>query len=319
MNDPPTGSGVDPPVDPDTRPPQAQLRGARRRFSVVWVVPLVAALVSGHLLFEQLHDLGPMITLRFQDGSGLKAGQTDIQYRGVPVGQVKSVELSDDGRQVEVRARLRRSASALAREGSVFWVVRLQGGIENMATLGTVISGPYIEARPGSGAPRKEFVGQDRPPAATGDASLGIVLRARQLGSLRPNSPVYYRGIEVGAVREARLGADADEVEILVAIEPRYAKLVRRGSRFWNVSGLKVDFGLFKGLRVDMQSLRSLASGGVAFATPGGAGSVRNGAVFRLHERANPAWLAWTPRITLDPEASGREKPNAPPPSPGRR
>jgi paraquat-inducible protein B len=308
MNDPHPGPGAESPVDTakpyDTPPPLAQARGGRRRFPVVWVAPLAAALVSGYLLFEQFHDLGPMITLRFQDGSGLKAGQTDIQYRGVPVGQVKTVELSKDGRQVEARARLRRSAASLAREGSLFWVVRLKGGIENMASLGTVISGPYIEVRPGTGQAREDFVGQDRPPVATGEAGLGIVLRASRLGSLRPNSPVYYRGIEVGAVQESRLSTDAGEVEILVAIEPRYAKLVRQGSRFWSVSGVKVDFGLFKGLSIDMQSLRSLATGGVAFATPGGRGPARNGAAFRLYERANPAWLAWTPRIMVDPDAS---------------
>ncbi len=303
-NAPRTGSALDSATSPDSLPPEAVVRGGRPRFPVVWVAPLVAALVSAYLLFEQLHDLGPMITLRFQDGSGLKAGQTDIQYRGVPVGQVKTVELSEDGRRVEVRARLRRSAAALAREGSLFWVVRLKGDIENLANLGTVISGAYIEVRPGSGPARNEFDGQDKPPVVAGEAGLGIVLRASRAGSLRTNSPVYYRGVEVGKVQANQLSADSSEVEILVAIEPRYAQLVRQGSRFWNVSGVKVDFGLFKGLSIDMQSLHTLAMGGVSFATPDGSGPARNGTVFHLHEQANPAWLAWKPRIKLNPDAS---------------
>jgi paraquat-inducible protein B len=61
---------------------------------------------------------------------------------------------------------------------------------------------------------------------------LRIVLRSRRLGYLRPNSPVYYRGIEVGAVQDSQLSADATMTDINVFIRPRYANLVREGSRF---------------------------------------------------------------------------------------
>jgi len=69
-------------------------------------------------------------TVRFQDGSGLVAGRTDIRYRGVAVGEVRTVEVSEDRRFIEVTARLRRSAASFARSDSLFWIVRLQGGID---------------------------------------------------------------------------------------------------------------------------------------------------------------------------------------------
>jgi paraquat-inducible protein B len=53
-----------------------------------------------------------------------------------------------------------------------------------------------------------------------------------------------------------------------VFIKQRYAKLVRRGSKFWNVSGVDVNVGLFRGVDFNMESLRSLVFGGVSFATP---------------------------------------------------
>lgn len=74
------------------------------------------------------------------------------------------------------------------------------------------------------------------------------------------------------------------------------------GSRFWSVSGLDVRVGLFKGLDISLESLRSLAVGGVAFATPEAAGPpAKAGTIFVLHERPEKEWLTWTPKIALPP------------------
>src|SRR5688500_16401656 len=104
----------------------------RRYFSVVWVVPLVAALVAGYLVYRHLQRAGPRITIRFTDGSGLKPGQSVIKYRGVTVGEVQTISLSTNLGTVEVGARLDRSAAALAREGSVFWIVRPEVSIASI-------------------------------------------------------------------------------------------------------------------------------------------------------------------------------------------
>src|SRR5437764_3342822 len=90
--------------------PQAKLKRQRWHFQVVWVVPLVAALVAGYLVYNRLHEFGRRITLRFRDGNGLKTGETPIKYRGVSVGEVKAIDLSRDRQYVEVVARLKRSA-----------------------------------------------------------------------------------------------------------------------------------------------------------------------------------------------------------------
>ncbi len=288
-------------------PPQARLKQRRRRFPIIWLVPLVAALTAGYLLFQRVRDIGPEITITFKDASGVKAGQTDLEYRGVQIGEVRSVDLSRDRRSVRVTARLRRSAAAIARDGTAFWIVRIQGGIANLANLGTVISGPYIAAQPGEGKARKDFVGLDSAPYGIPHKDLEITLRAARLGSLRPGSPVYYRGIEVGAVQDAELTNDAAAVDIRVFVKQRYAKLVREGSRFWDASGVDVKFGLLRGLNVHMQSLRALATGGVAFATPDDpkARPAKDGTVFRLNEQPAKDWLAWRPGFAIAADDHG--------------
>ncbi len=293
---------------PAFSPAQAVVK-RRRYFSVVWIVPIVAAAVAGFLVFQRVNQMGPRITIRFHDGSGLKPGQSVIKYRGVNVGEVQAISLSADLRSVLVEARLARSAEALAREGSVFWIVRPEVSLQNVTGLGTIISGSYIEVQPGNGMAKKSFEGSGRPLLQRGEKGLRIVLFAPTRQSLRPRSPVYYRGIEVGEVQDQRLSADARTVEFEVFIQQRYAPLVKRDSKFWNVSGVDVDIGLFKGAQVNIESLKTLVSGGLAFATPeeAGADAVEDRAVFRLYEEPKKEWLEWAPAISI-PENGSTER-----------
>ncbi len=265
---------------------------------------MLAAVVAIYLVYNRVQEYGPTITIKFKDGSGLKSGQTPLIYRGVPIGQVTAVELSEDEEYVLVAVRLRRPAASIAREGSAFWVVRPEVEIGNITGLGTVITGPEIEVVPGSGKAKSEFVGLEKAPVALGIKGRSIVLVSSRRNSLKPKSPVYYRGIEVGMVQECRLSSDAARVEIQVFINQRYANLVRSNSKFWNVSGVEVNVGLLRGVEVNMESLSSLVAGGVAFATPDNPEDVRakEGAVFRLYDRPEKEWLEWAPKIVLPPE-----------------
>lgn len=284
--------------------PRAKVRRRRWGVPVVWVVPVVAAIVAGYLVYDRVQEFGAKITIKFKDGSGLKTGQTPIKYRGVPIGEVAAVELSEDQQHVLVKARLRRSALSIAREGSVFWIVRPEVGIANITGLGTVITGPHIGVLPGTGEAKSEFVGLESAPVALERKGLKIVLRSSRLGSLKPSSPVYYRGIEVGAVQDSQLGNNSTTVDIQVFVRQRYVNLVRNGSKFWNVSGVDVSFGLFRGVEINLESLRSLVAGGIAFATPNDpkGKAAKDGMVFRLYEKPKKEWLEWTPEIPIPPE-----------------
>ena len=281
--------------------PKAKATTGGWRSLVVWVVPVVAALVAGYLVFDRVREFGPEITIRFKDGNGVRVGQTPVKYRGVPIGQVTAVDLSEDLQHVAVKARLQRSAASVAQEGAIFWIVRPEVGVGTITGLSTVITGPEIQVEPGSGKSATEFDGLERAPAALEEKGLKIVLRATRLGSLRRGSPVHYHGVEVGVVQEADLGDTAATVDIHVLIRQRYTTLVRRGSEFWNVSGLSVSGGLFSGVHLKMESVRSLAAGGIEFATPNGtdASVAKEGALYALHDGPKKEWLAWAPRITL--------------------
>lgn len=151
-------------AEPSDALPKAGVRRRRWSFPVIWLVPVAAAIVAGHLVYGRLQELGPTITIKFKEADGVKTGQTEIRYRGVPIGEVREIELSEDGEHVLVTARLHRSAASIAREGSVFWIVRPEVGPSSITGLSTVLTGPYIQVLPGTGKPKSEFVGLDRPP-----------------------------------------------------------------------------------------------------------------------------------------------------------
>jgi len=105
-------------------------------FSLVWLVPLVAALIGGWLVYKAFSEKGPTITITFKTAEGLEAGKTKIKYKDVEVGQVESVDLSEDGSYVIVTAELRKSAEPHLTENTRFWVERARIGAGGAAGLG---------------------------------------------------------------------------------------------------------------------------------------------------------------------------------------
>ena len=285
--------------------PKATMKRRRWHIQIVWVVPLVAALVAGYLVYNRLHEFGTAITIRFRNGDGLRIDETPLKYRGVVIGEVKAIELSREKRYVEVVVRLKRSAESIARRDSVFWIVRPELGVGNISGLGTIVTGPHIEVLPGDGASASEFTALDAAPVLVEPNALRIVLLASRLGGLKLGSPVFYRGVEVGLVQDIALHTNALAVVIRASIRHRYANLVRSGSKFWNVSGVDVKVGLFRGAELNLESPKSLVSGGIAFATKdANEPPATQGMVFPLEEEAKKEWLEWKPQIAILPEAS---------------
>ena len=278
----------------------------RRRFSIMWILPVLGLAVVGWIVWNQaMRERGPMITITFADAGGLEPG-SEIVHRGVTVGVVRDVGLTDDLQAVEIEAELRPDATGLAVEGTRFWVVRAEVSLQRIAGLDTLIGPRYIAldpAPPGSGF-IDSFIALDAPPrtAPPEDDSLRLVLMAQRLGNLAPGSPVLYREIRVGSVVDAVLSNDATRVLVTIDIQPRYAPLVHANTRFWRTGGVGVDFGIFSGLSVEADSLDALLNASVSLATPekNRGQRVHNHARFDLADTPEKDWLQWEPAIDLE-------------------
>jgi paraquat-inducible protein B len=247
---------------------------------------------------------GVAISIEIEDGDGLRPG-TPIRYKGLDVGKIDRMELSEDLHKVMLHARLTNAGDRIARNGSRFWVVKPELGLARTANLGTLVSGQYLEVQPGpkNATRQTAFVALADAPIASAKAGLQLVLSTPNRGSLKPGVPVTYRDVKVGSVTDFELGPSSDRVLVRVLIEPRYAPLVHTGTRFWNTSGIGVDAGLIKGIKIRTDSLESMLEGGIAFATPEQpqmGNPARPGQTFALHEEASEEWLKWAPKIVLD-------------------
>ncbi|MNS38088.1 Paraquat-inducible protein B [compost metagenome] len=253
---------------------------------------------------EDATQKGEVITLKLDRADGLRTG-TPIRFKGLDVGKVEDVDLSEDLQSVLLTARITEVPERIARVGSQFWVVKPELGLIKTSNLETLVTGQYIEVQPApkSLGPQKNFVVlAAAPETAKQEAGLSLVLSAARRGSLKAGVPVTYREITVGKVTGYELGQTADRVLIHILIEPKYAPLVRSGTRFWNTSGFDFDVGLFKGATVRTESLETMIQGGVAFATPDGermGSPARPEQTFALFDKFEEEWLGWAPKISI--------------------
>jgi len=239
-------------------------------WSAIWILPLIALLIGGWLAYRAYSLAGIEIEIFFPSGDGIQVGKTEVIYKGMSIGKVVGMELDDHGEQrgVRVTVEMDKRVEGHLRSNTRFWLVKPSVTLAGITGLETLVSGNYITASPGDGEPARKFVAlTEAPPLSDSVPGLHLTLKADRLASITRDSPVFYKQIQVGKVKSYRLADDQSTIEIQVFIQPEFASLVRKHTRFWNASGVTIDAGL-SGVKVRTESLASIVAGGIAFATP---------------------------------------------------
>lgn len=258
-------------------PPEAEAHERRHLgFSWIWLLPLATVLLVAYLVIKLIGARGPTISITFESADGLTAQQTQVKYKAVTLGTVEEIDLADDLTHVVVKVRMSEQSAALLTDKARFWVARprLGGGLSAVETgLETLVSGAYVAVDPGGkgGKHQTEFKGLEKPPSVRSDEPGSVYfLDADALGGLSEGAPVFYRDVGVGEVLSADLNENSQNVRLRIFVRAPYDRKVVPETRFWNASGIRVNTGA-GGLRVELQSLKSLVSGGIAFRAPPGA------------------------------------------------
>lgn len=257
-----------------TEYPTAQLN-PKSRFSLIWIIPLVAALIGGWLIFKYYSERGTMITIILDDATGVEAKKTPIRYKSVQVGKVKKIRLTSDLKKVKITAEIFRGMAKNLTANTKFWVVKPRVTFQGISGLDTLLAGVHIGMDPGNindpenlSDPLESYIGLSSPPLITSkEKGTSLTLSTSKLGSLDISSPVYYRKIKVGEVTAYHLNPDNDMIDVSIYIHAPYDKKIKTSSRFWNASGLELELTA-SGVSMRMESLTSLLVGGIAFETP---------------------------------------------------
>jgi len=241
-----------------------------RRVSIIWIVPAVAVAIGAWLAWDTLSKEGPTIKVSFDSGEGLQAGQSQLKYKDIVFGTVKSLELAPDRAHVIATIATTHEAKPLLTEGTLFWVVKPRFFAGNISGIETLLSGSYVGMLPAAnpGKSQHEFVGREDPPVlGTYVPGRTFLLKSKRIGSVSVGSPIFFRDLNVGEVLGWDIADMAEYVTIHAFVRAPYDGYVHDQTRFWNASGLSIKLG-GAGIDVQMESLKALLLGGIAFETP---------------------------------------------------
>ncbi|MBF0500521.1 MAG: MCE family protein [Candidatus Riflebacteria bacterium] len=274
----------------------------RRLFLLLLMFPVCFAFFI--ILIQFIFPQGIIISISFSDAHQIKAGDI-LKCRGVAIGEVISVTPNTALTGVNFKVQLIPEANAVAREGSQFWIVRPEVSMYGIKGLDTVVGAEYIGVIPGDGAPQNSFVGLEMAPGLEKSVKspIGIVLSGSRRGGLNPGMPVTYRNVQIGVISKVDLLRDASGLKVACAIDSKYKPLLAGNASFYNTCGMGLDIGL-KGINVAMDSLRSIAMGGIALTIPDEPEvPVESGHNFTLSDYPPKGSEDWDPMIDLDADA----------------
>lgn len=241
-----------------------------RRLPVIWIIPILAIAIGAWLAWDTLSKKGPTITISFDTAEGLQPGQSQLKFKDIVLGTVQSTELTPDLSHVLVRVATTRQAEPLLTDKAIFWVVKPRLFAGNVSGLDTLLSGAYIGMLPaqGEGRSARTFVGREDPPVIQASVpGHTFLLKANRLGSISLGSPIFFRDLTVGEVLGWDIADMAESVTIRAFVRAPYDRYVGEQSRFWNASGLSLKLGA-TGVELQLESIRALLLGGIAFETP---------------------------------------------------
>ncbi|MCH2077918.1 MAG: MlaD family protein [Rhodobacteraceae bacterium] len=271
--------------------------------SVVWLVPIAALVVALFVAFTTYSDRGPLVQISFENASGIVAGETEVRFRNVAVGVVEKVSFNDDLTRVLVDVHFDVEVAPYIDDDASFWIVSPQVTTSGVTGLDTVLSGVYLEGSWDTEASGTvyEIEGLEEAPLLTAYREGTVIeLRSSRPSGLAENTPILYKGIEVGRLGPARISQDGGSVFANAIIYAPHDRLITTATRFWDTSGFSISIGP-NGANLDFSSLASLISGGITFGTlVSGGEPLREGLVFDVFPAEGAA------RNSIFEESSGQ-------------
>ncbi|APE41999.1 paraquat-inducible protein B [Sulfitobacter alexandrii] len=253
--------------------------------SFVWILPVLALVVALGVAWQSYNSRGPLIVVEFENGAGIKAGETELRYRDITVGTVEEVGFTEGLGKVLASIRVAKDVAPYIDSGAVFWIVQPEVTAQGITGLSTVLSGVHIEGSWDDqiGSAMERFTGASEPPLIrSGRGGLEIAFRTVANGQLTDNAPILFKGIEVGRVGRAKIAPRGNFAIVEALIFEEHRTLINENTRFWDASGFTVNIGP-AGAEIDFSSLATLVGGGITFDTfVSGGGPVQDGSVFEI-------------------------------------
>ncbi len=246
---------------------EVEIEKSRINF-IIWLIPLLALIVGGWLLYDYYSKIGPLITITFKNSGGLEPKVSNIKYRDVKIGVVEKVEILKKSEGVKVYARIHKDAEPFLNSTTKFWIVKPEIGLGKVKGLDALMSGSYIQmyAKLGNKL-KKKYKGYDDTPNNLEKMDGDIYeLVSKSSFDLRSGSVLYYKGAVAGNIKSVTLSKNGKIVKIYIFVKKNYAKFINSTTKFYNTKNFSVSMADY-GINVEVGSLSQILFGGVEFYT----------------------------------------------------
>ncbi|NQZ87901.1 MAG: intermembrane transport protein PqiB [Saccharospirillaceae bacterium] len=247
-----------------------------KSISMIWFVPFIALLIGAWMVYYQWSNEGPLITIAFDSAEGMEIGKTKIKTFNVDIGEVKNIVLNENADGVIVTVRMAKNAEKLLNKNSDFWLVSPQISHTGISGLSTLISGVYIEFSPASIYEEEtdelalEFIALKDPPVTPpGTPGLHLTLNSNDQFAYSKGDPIIYKGLTVGQFEHIYFNFEERIVYYNAFIKAPYHQLVTTNTKFWDVSGMRMDLTA-DGLSIQTGNIETMLTNGVTFDVPKG-------------------------------------------------
>jgi len=246
---------------------------------------------------QSAEDESYKATLHLKNAMNLHEG-SKIIYKGIVIGEVGNLILSPEG--VDATMSIQKAYKYLMVKDALISLSNFELSFEGVKNPEAIIGGPSLHVKAGtSKVLAKDYILKDILSHENQlREGLRIAVSASRRSSLKVGSAVLYRQIKIGDIEEYRLSDNSRRVEFSLFIEPCYAHLIRKNSRFYNASALGVEIGL-SGIKVTTETVETMISGGIVLVTPTEFDDqAEDMQVFGLRNEPKEEWLNWNPQLS---------------------
>jgi len=270
--------------------PRVEKSSRFNMFTSIWIVPFIALVIAGWLVFQYFSQLGPKIEIVFKNNKGLKSGQSQIKYRDVVIGKIEKVALQSNRDGVKVIARMDKEAIPYLNNSAEFWIVKPEVGIGGVSGLDTIISGTYINmSSEKAKMNKKKFIGLEKS-IQREKKGLHLHLNSSSSYNITVGTPIFFKELKAGEVDNVKISDNGKSVDISIFIKDSFKDYIHLNSKFWVKSALEIDY--FNGkLDFTLAPITNIIRGGIEFSSSGkdNKNLIDKDFVFRLYKNSSIA------------------------------
>lgn len=246
---------------------------SKRKKSIVilaWIAPIVAIMISVGMVYDYYAKAGNSITVTFDNIDGLDVRQSHIQFNGLHIGDIASMQLDKKNiNRFIVKANIYSEYNYLIKKGSVFYKVSPKISIDGASALSNILKGNYIELIPPTKNIYKlklikdqfDFDGYNEKPKTNGK----MFDISSSDGSFGVSSSILFKGLQIGEVINKKI--DNYNINYKVLIYEEYKYLISSTTKFYQINPFELNASL-ENINIKIPSIKNMLSSSIGFVTP---------------------------------------------------